>query len=116
MDGIVMHHSGWRAARGGVLVVLFAGLLLAVGCATVGRKFDSTRVHDIRNDQTTQSEIRSMFGSPWRVGMEDGMNTWTYGRYKYRLFGQASTTDLVVRFDRNGLVKSYTFNTTEHFE
>ena len=56
----------------------------------------------------------SVFGEPWRVGIEDGQRTWTYGKYRYRLFGQASTQDLVVRFDGQGRVVSYTFNTTEH--
>ncbi len=49
-----------------------------------------------------------------RVGIEDGLRTWTYGRYRYRLFGRARTEDLVLRFDAQGVVASYTFNTTEH--
>jgi hypothetical protein len=57
-----------------------------------------------------------MFGSPWRVGIEDGRRTWTYGKYRYRLFSETSTQDLVVRFDDKGIVVSYTFNTTEHKE
>lgn len=94
---------------------LGAGMLLAgSGCATVGREFPVDRVGEIRMQQTTQEEIRAMFGEPWRVGVEDGRLTWTYGRYRYRLFGQPSTQDLVLRFDDRGIVVSYTFNTTEH--
>ncbi len=93
-----------------VVVLLFAG------CATVGRDFPDFRVSEIQINQTTQSEIRSMFGSPWRVGIEDGQPTWTYGRYRYQAFGPASTKDLVIRFDNRGTVTSYTFNTTEHLE
>ena len=54
-----------------------------------------------------------MFGDPWRTGIEDGKRTWSYGRYRYSLFDDAETTDLVVRFNKDGTVSSYVFNTTE---
>ena len=88
-------------------------MLLFAGCASVGHDFNVTQVPAIKIGKTTQSDIRSMFGPPWRVGIEDGRGTWTYGKYKYRLFGQTSTTDLVIRFDDKGIVSSYTYNTTE---
>jgi hypothetical protein len=103
--------------RPGLLVALLLFVPLLVGaCATVGREFPANRVGDIALEQTTQSEIREMFGPPWRVGVEDGRTTWTYGRYRYRLFGEPSTSDLVVRFDPEGHVVSYSFSTTEHEE
>ena len=71
---------------------------------------------EIRIGETTQSEIRSMFGEPWRTGLDDGQRTWTYGRYRYGLFSEPSTTDLVIRFDSGGVVVSYSFSTTEHKE
>jgi len=90
------------------------GLALLIGaCATVGHDFAVERVSEIRLHQTTQDEVRSMFGEPWRTGLDDGQVTWTYGKYRYALFSQASTTDLVLRFDAEGKVVSYTFNTTE---
>ncbi len=110
-----------RAFHAGSLVALSACLLGAAlilsmpsGCATVGRDFPVNQVDHIRLNETTQDEILRMFGEPWRVGIEDGRRTWTYGKYRYRLFGQASTQDLVLRFDDQGRVASYTFNTTEH--
>ena len=106
--------------RGILLVMaflfLFAAALTSSGCATVGRDFPDYRVKEIQINQTTQSEIRTMFGSPWRVGIEDGQRTWTYGRYRYQAFGETSTKDLVIRFDNRGIVTSYTYNTTEHQE
>ena len=45
--------------------------------------------------------------------MDDGDQTWTYGHYRYSLFGEAKTEDLVIRFDKDGVVSSYTFNTTD---
>lgn len=96
----------------GVLCVVW----LYSSCATVGRDFPSERVDGIQIGKTTQTEIQEMFGSPWRIGIEDGLRTWTYGRYKYKLFGQSMSKDLVVRFDKNNVVVSYSFNTTEHDE
>ena len=113
--------SGPSGGYNKLLVNLLVGLaamlmLFLVGCATVGRDFPVARVSDIRIRETTQNEIRAMFGSPWRVGVESGRRTWTYGKYRYRLFGEASTQDLVIRFDERNIVVSYTFNTTEHQE
>lgn len=106
-----------RSGRPWVLaVVLLATVVLVGACATVGRDFPVSQVSGIRIGETTRDEIRTMFGPPWRVGIEDGQRTWTYGKYSYRLFGEASTQDLVVRFDADGVVASYTFNTTEHRE
>ena len=83
------------------------------GCATVGRDFPAYQVPRIKIGETTQTDIRSMFGHPWRTGIEDGTKTWTYGKYKYGLFNETSTQDLVVRFNEEGVVTSYTYNTTE---
>jgi len=108
-------------ARGSLVSHIFLGLilttlLLSASCATVGRDFPVTRVPDIRIGETTQDQIREMFGTPWRVGIENGQRTWTYGKYRYRAFSEASTQDLVVRFDERNTVVSYTFNTTEQKE
>jgi hypothetical protein len=87
------------------------GVFLA-GCATVGRDFSSDAVTRIHLNQTTQQEILDLLGPPWRTGIDDGLVTWTYGRYRYSLFRSARTKDLVVRFDDRGIVVSYTYNTT----
>ena len=79
-------------------------------CLTVGREFPTDDVGQIQIGQTTRDEVHRMFGEPWRTGLEDGRRTWTYGHYKYKLFGTTETRDLVVRFDAKGVVVSYTFN------
>lgn len=103
------------------LVILKVAALTAVsaiavapmtGCMTVGKEFTTSRVEDIRIGQTSQQEILEMFGSPWRMGLEDGRKTWTYGRYKYSLFESDETQDLVIRFDNQGVVRSYTYNSS----
>jgi len=80
---------------------------------TVGRKFPVTPVTKIVIGLTTQQDIHRMFGDPWRMGIENGMRTWTYGDYHYSAFGGTTTTDLVVRFNADNTVASYTFNTTD---
>jgi hypothetical protein len=100
-------------------LTLFAGIAfvaLMAGCATVGHDFPAVHVSDIHINKTTQQEVRDMFGPPWRVGNEDGQRTWTYGKYVYRVFGEGSTQDLVIRFNDKNVVASFTFNTTEHAE
>jgi len=98
-------------ARG--IIFIGAALLALAGCATVGREFPVGPVKMIKIGETTQEEIRQMFGEPWRTGIEDGRKTWTYGRYRYSAFGPAQTRDLVVRFGKQGKeVVSYSFNST----
>jgi hypothetical protein len=100
-----------------VILCISAALIMFVSsCATVGRDFPVSGVSKIEIGKTTRDEIRAMFGPPWRVGMEDGQRTWTYGNYRYSLFQAKSAKDLVVRFDDKDVVASYTFSTTEHNE
>ena len=98
-----------------LMAVALTTLTLA-GCATVGEDFPKQKVAQIHIGETNREAIESMFGEPWRTGLEDGKRTWTYGRYRWSLFSEAQTTDLVVRFDDNGTVSSYVFNTTESLE
>jgi SmpA/OmlA family protein len=98
-------------------VALACALALALaGCLTVGRDFPADRVKEIEIGHTTRDEVHRMFGEPWRTGLEDGRRTWTYGRYRYKLFGTTETRDLVVRYDANGVVASYTFNSAPPLE
>lgn len=96
------------------IMVLLAVLLVAAGCANMGKEFADRRVPDIQIGVTTQDDLRDMFGPPWRVGIEDGKTTWTYGKYQYRLIGESRTKDLVIHFNNDNIVSSYVFNTTEH--
>lgn len=98
-----------------VTACLVVSLALA-GCLTVGREFPTDRVGQISIGHTTRDEVHRMFGEPWRTGLEDGRRTWTYGHYRYKLFGTTETRDLVIRFDPNGVVASYTFNAAPPLE
>ena len=96
-----------------VLIVFVCIFIFCAACATVGREFPTDMVSKIKIGETTKVEINRLFGPPWRTGIEDGDETWTYGHYRYRLFGASSTTDLVIRYDKKEIVRSYSFNTTE---
>ncbi len=93
------------------MLALLCCLALLAGCASAGKEFDAHLVPRIQLHQTTQAEIEQLFGPPWRTGMEDGQPTWSYGYYKYGV-GDTKSRDLVVRFDPNGVVTSYTFNSS----
>ena len=110
---ICRHYIQLPAVMLGLSAVL---VMFFTGCATVGQDFPVTSVSEIEIGKTTQTEIRTMFGSPWRVGIEDGQRTWTYGNYSYGLFREKTAKDLAIRFDDRDVVASYTFSTTDHNE
>lgn len=89
---------------------LFATLL--TGCATMGRNFDATDTSWLKAGETDKKAILDRLGDPFRVGSDAGDQTWTYGYYKYKVFGQSVTKDLVIRFTPDNKVKSFTLNTS----
>jgi hypothetical protein len=94
-------------------ITTFLSASLLAGCVSMGHEFPTSQVASIRIGETSQNDIFTTFGTPWRTGLENGMKTWTYGDYHYSLFGNGSTEDLVIKFDRQGVVASYVFNTTK---
>jgi len=93
------------------LVVLM--LLLSSGCASIGHEFPAGQISTIRIGETTQNDIYTTFGKPWRTGIDNGMKTWTYGNYRYSLFSDHSAEDLVIKFDKRNVVSAFVFNTTK---
>jgi hypothetical protein len=87
--------------------------LLSSGCASVGHEFPAGQISAIRIGETTQNDVYATFGAPWRTGIDNGMKTWTYGNYHYSLFSEHSAEDLVIKFDKRGLVSAFVFNTTK---
>ena len=96
--------------------VFVIAVMFLSACATIGKDFPVTEVNNIHVGKTTQKDLREMFGSPWRTGVEDAQQTWTYGNYNYGLFSEEKAKDLVIKFDNKKVVVSYTFSTTEHSE
>jgi len=95
-------------------IIMGFSLFFTAGCTKLnaGYDFPSDQVKNIRIGKTTKEEIRTTFGEPWRIGLENGLETWTYGKYKYRGFTETEAKDLVVRFTSKDIVESYTFSTT----
>ena len=83
------------------------------GCASIGHQFPAGQISAIRIGETTQNDIYNMFGAPWRTGLDSGMKTFTYGDYQYNLFEDNSAEDLLIKFDKRGIVSSYTYNTSK---
>jgi outer membrane protein assembly factor BamE (lipoprotein component of BamABCDE complex) len=98
-------------------VVVLAILLLG-GCATVGKKFDTTHVNDIENGKTTKVEARQWFGEPHQVTpLRDhptgGVERWTY-TYAHSTAGVSTTSEaLVIDFDGNDVVCDHGYSKTE---
>ena len=102
-------------ARLAVLIGLSVIVTVFIGCSpmTLGRDFPVDQVSSIEIGVTTRAEIRERFGAPWRTGIEDGMSTWTFGYYSYDFSGKGLGRDLMIKFNQAGIVRSYSFNTTE---
>jgi len=89
-------------------------LVFSAGCASVnvGYDFPDHQVKNIQIGNTTKEDIRTIFGEPWRTGLENGQETWTYGKYNYSGTRETAAKDLVVRFTEKNIVESYTFSKT----
>ncbi len=99
-----------RKTAGAAVLALAAA---AAGCASIGRPFPADQVRSIAAGKTTRDQVQAEYGRPYRTGLEDGDETWTYLDYKLSLFGPQRTRDLFVRFNADGTVKSYSFNSNE---
>lgn len=114
MKFVILKNATAKKLRKALSGMVITSLLLqAAGCASIGHEFPAGQVSTIRIGETTQNDIYTTFGSPWRTGIDNGMKTWTYGHYRYSLFSEGSTEDLVIKFDNRGVVAAYVFNTTK---
>ena len=103
----------FAALRFPVAAAVLAAALAAgtLSCATIGHRFPPESVARVKIGETTKAQLLGDFGLPYRRGIEDGDSTWTYVYYKVRLFGEnLRTRDLYLRFDPDGRVKSFTYN------
>ena len=98
------------------LILISTMIIFVSGCITLGKEFPEANVSTIKIGVTTKIEVRKLFGSPWLSGVQDGKPAWTYGSYDYSLFGERKAKDLLVQFDDQGKVSSFSFSTTDHDE
>lgn len=60
-------------------VILTAALLILAGCATTGKRFDSSLVGNIQKEKTTKQEILKWFGEPTSTSVDSsGSEVWRY--------------------------------------
>ncbi len=78
-----------------------------VGCGTVGEDFNISMADKIQVHQTTQGEIESMLGEPFKKGIQNGHPIWVYEFNYYHTLGDDTSKDLVVTFNDDGKVRSY---------
>jgi len=94
------------------LIVSTIVAIILQGCATVGREFLFSGPQEIQIGATTKEQVIRRFGNPFRVGYDSGFTQWTYAHYRYFLFGEAQTKDLVITFGNDHKVKNYTYNSS----
>jgi outer membrane protein assembly factor BamE (lipoprotein component of BamABCDE complex) len=92
-----------------VVPVLALTLALA-GCFSVGRNFSSAPVRKIEKGVSTKEDVRKLFGEPFRTGLDDGYESWTYVYNRWAPFSQTKSKDLYIVFNKDGTVRTYTFN------
>ena len=94
-------------------IILLSGFLLAYGCGTAGKNFGESLYKNIVTGTTTQKEIHTMFGSPFKKGVQNGYPVWTYEYNFYNSLGNDITKDMVIAFDHRGVVKSHQMMTNQ---
>lgn len=108
----------WNHIGRSFLVVITAVILAA--CATSGKQFDRTHIHDVKKGAQNKEQIRSWFGEPYQVttlasGQPGGcVERWTYV-HAYASHGGAKATSaaLVVDFDKNNKVCDTAYSETK---
>jgi hypothetical protein len=94
----------WRT-----LVVMILGFSVS-GCVYLGRDFATAPIQTIKTNTTTQKEIFGYFGEPFRRGLENGYETWTYSYQHYELGQLRDFKDLYVVFNKDNTVRTYSYS------
>jgi len=100
----------WRVAALAGLFGLTGFLILGSGCFTVGRNFVATPVKQIEKGVTTKDDVRKAFGEPFRTGLDDGYESWSYVYNQWTAMTQTRSKDLYIVFNKDETVRTYTYN------
>ncbi len=87
-------------------------IVLLGACATIGKPFDDSHVKDLKKGVTTKLRVLDLFGLPFKEDVENGLDTWTYFEKENAIFGPDLEKDLVISFDKNNVVKSFRYAST----
>ena len=82
---------------------------LVVGCGTVGKDFDSSKITKIQNNLTTQLQVLDWFGVPYKEGTENRFTMWTYQVDTWQAIGEGQSKGLVILFDDKNIVKAHRY-------
>ncbi len=94
----------WRMVGVALLALSLAG------CFSVGRNFTSGPVRKIEKGVSTKEDVQKLFGEPFRTGLDDGYDSWTYVYNRWSPFSQTRSKDLYIVFNKDGTVRTYTYN------
>ena len=91
------------------LVIVVGLILISNGCGTVGKSFNTSKVESIVNGTSTRSDIKKIFGEPFKTGIQNGQPIWVYEDHHYSIISNDSSKDLIIIFGLNGVVQSHQF-------
>ena len=91
------------------IVIVVGIVLISNGCGTVGKSFNTSKVESIVNGITTRSDIKKMFGEPFKIGFQNGQPIWVYEDHHYSIIRKKTSKDLIIIFNPDGIVQSYQF-------
>ena len=97
-------------SRPWIAAAVVATALGAAGCISAGRNFSAAPVRRIEKGMTTKEDIEKLFGEPFRTGLDDGYESWTYMYNRWTPFARMRSKDLYLVFNKDGTVRTYTFN------
>jgi len=92
------------------LYLVFAVTMIS-GCVTQGRNFE-TQVGWIKSGETRKQDVSRVLKAPYSVGNSSGMQTWTYGYYKYRVFGKSHIKEIKFYWNADQTVNRFSFNSS----
>ena len=91
------------------IVIVVGIVLISNGCGNVGKSFKTSQVESIVNGITTQSDIKKIFGKPFKIGIQNGEPIWVYEDHYYSIIREETSKDLIIIFNPDGIVQSYQF-------
>ena len=91
------------------IIILVGTILLPGGCGTAGKSFNASKIGSIVNGTTTRSDIKKIFGEPFKTGIQNGQPIWVYEDHLYSIISNDSSKDLIIIFGPNGVVQSHQF-------
>jgi hypothetical protein len=91
------------------LIIFIGVILVSNGCGTAGQNFDTSKVEIIVNGTTTRSDIKKLFGKPFKTGIQNGQSIWIFEDHRYSILRDETSNDLIIIFSSDGIVQSHQF-------